>query len=763
VDLAAVRDPGGLAPAIAAVLEVKETAGQPSMAALRAHLRPRQMLLLLDNFEQIVAAAPLVSELLAAAPRLKILVTSRIPLHVLGEHQYDLAPFGFADVLPDGVRFVSLAAEAQEPAVLAAISRALRAPEQAGQALLESLVRYLADKRLLLVLKWPDGSPNASQAVESLLRQLPERASGVRLLVTDGQAAWVPAHSTPGADLTTNPALRLFLDRAQAGNPGFTVTEQALLISTAICARLDGLPLALELAAARSRTFPLPVLLARLEQRLATLVGGARNLPTRQQSLQALLDWSWDLLDPVQQRLFAGCAVFARGWTAEAAAAVCADPVAPAPPEAMYESLMSLAEQGLLQVHPAPAGLPRFSLLETMREYAADRLSETGEAALMRARHCTYFLALAEESEPQIRIHYDSGWMERIEAEHDNMRLALEWTRADPAGAETELRLAGALQPFWHLHGYWSEGIACLEAALARAGNRFPAARAKALTGAGRIVAGQGDFPKARGLLEAGAALFRAVGDTFNTARTLVTMSWVVQRQGDLTRAEAALQEALTLYRELDSKAGIGDVLENLGIIALNQGDFQKAQAFSEESMELNSTIGNGRGLASSALNLGEALRAQQNWGRAAEVIEQALAIYRQNSHKAGIALAEHNLGQIRLAQGDSVAAGDLFTDSIALYLQLDNREGIAMCLAGLVAVAVHNRQWDRAARLTGATDGLLRHLKTHLDPPDALVYTEHLAQARQVLSREDWASAWAAGASLSLEEAVALGLALTG
>jgi predicted ATPase/class 3 adenylate cyclase len=667
------------------------------------------------------------------------------------------------DGFPDGVWVAELASIGDPDLVGQAVATALGVRGQPGQPIEVTLVSYVGSQAVLILL---DNCEHLLEASARLTAHLLAGCPHVTILASSREALGLPGewvYRVPSLDLPagqTDPkilaeieSVSLFVDRAQAVQPAFALTAGNAPAVAAICRRLDGIPLALELAAARVRIMPVEGIAKRLDDRFRLLTGGSRTAMPRQQTLRALIDWSYDLLPPAERTTLRALSVFAGGFTLPAAQAVVGDP----PDAPLAEVLAQLSNKSLLLEETQPDG-GRYRLLETIRQYAADLLVESGESAAIRSRHRDYFLALAEEAEAPIRSHYDTAWMDRIETEHDNMRLALEWSQADPDGSELELRLAGALQPFWRLRGYWTEGRAWLDAALARTDSRFPAARAKALEGAGRLATGQGDFANARSMLEGGAALFRHVGDIFGTARTLVGLSWVAQRQGDLLRAESALNEALGFYRELDNRQGIADVLENLGIIALNQGNFEQAEIFSEESMLLHAEIDNGRGLASSALNLGEALRAQQNWNRAAKVIEQALVIYRQNSDKAGIALAQHNLGQIHLAQGDAGAAGRLLAASVGLYRQLDNREGIAMCLAGLVAVAAHQAQWGRAARLAGATDGLLRSLKAHLDPPDAAVYTEHVAEARAVLSGEEWTAAWTAGTTFSLDEAVAYG-----
>ena len=669
------------------------------------------------------------------------------------------------DRFPAGVWAVELAA-LTDPALLEqTVATVLGVQGEAGQPLEAGLIAHLQAQTTLLLL---DNCEHLLAACATLVERLLAACPGVTILASSREPLGLPgetvyrvpslglppAGAANPADLAAVESVRLFLDRVQAVQPHFRLTNENAPAVAQICRRLDGIPLAIELAAARVRLLPVEGITARLDDRFRLLTGGSRTALPRQQTLRALIDWSYDLLPAEERHLLRALSVFAGGFT-EAAAAAVAAPDAP-PDPSFSDTLQQLVNKSLVLLETDAGGSPRYSLLETIRQYARDRLAEAGESAATRTRHRDWSLALAEEAETPIREQQAAHWLNRIEREHDNLRAALAWSHDAPDGLEAELRLAGALQPFWMRRGYWIEGRGWLEAALDRPGPAAPAARAKALEGVGRFANGQGDFVEARAQLELSVKLYRQIDDHHATARTLVSLSWTAQRQGDLTRAASALEESRSLYQMLGNKQGVADVFENLSILALNRNDLVGAQRFAEEGLTLQREAGNRRGIASSLTNLGEALRAQHKWPQAIIVVEEALAMEEGHGDKWGIALASHNLGQLALAQGNLQRAGSLFTTSINLYHQLGNKEGIAMCIAAAVGVTVKQGQWLRAAQLCGATDGLLQTLNAHLDPPDAAAYAPHVAATRAALDDSAWATAWTNGQALSLDEAIA-------
>jgi predicted ATPase/class 3 adenylate cyclase len=420
VALAALNDPALVASTVAQSLGVTETGDRPLEERLKEYLRNRETLLLLDNFEQVLEAAPLLEGLLGSAPRLKALATSRAALRLYGEHEFPVPPLE----LPDTRRL----------------------PE------IEALAQY--------------------------------------------------------------EAVRLFIERARAIKPDFAVTNENAPAIAEICARLDGLPLAIELAAARTRLLPPQAMLKRLDSRLKLLTGGARNLPERQRTLRGAIEWSHGLLAPEEQTLFARLAVFAGGRTLEAIEAVC-DPGGELD---VFDGVESLLEKSLLRQEEGPDGEPRFVMLETIHEFARERLEEGGEAEEVKRAHAEFFLALAEETEPELRGPRQFSWFERLETEHDNLRAALSWS-LETGNAELRLRIGGALRWFWNVRGYAGEGWRWVAAGLS-GGEAAPAAvRAEALLGLGDLAQRQGDYERATEDLEASLALCREAGDRSGEAR----------------------------------------------------------------------------------------------------------------------------------------------------------------------------------------------------------------------------------------------------
>jgi predicted ATPase/class 3 adenylate cyclase/Tfp pilus assembly protein PilF len=636
VALAPINDPDLVAATIAQTLGVREAAGKPLAESLMDYLQNKDMLLVLDNFEQVVEAAPLLAGMLAGCPKLKVLITSRAVLHLSGEHEFVVPPLASPDPrrLPD----------------------------------IEALAQY--------------------------------------------------------------EAIRLFVERAQAVKADFALTNENALAVAEICQRLDGLPLAIELAAARSKLFAPSALLARLagtkrDSSLRLLTGGARDLPARQQTLRSAIDWSYDLLDAGEQTLFARLGVFVGGWTLEAAEAVCqfrieneelrTDPDT----FSIFEGLAALVDKSLLRQEAGVDGEPRFTMLGTIREYALERLVTREDAESSRHLHAWHYLALAEAAEPALTGPQQALWLARLEQEHDNMRAALQWL-LDRGEAETAIRLSGALGRFWYVHGHPSEGRRWLEGALAQshlhAGVQLPAAvRSKALNGAGALAWMQGDYVQATTFFTESLALRRELGDKQGIASSLGNLGLVALRQGEYERAEALLTENLALYRELGHQRGIARALNNLGVVTQHQGNYDRATAFLEESMALQRGLGDKGGIASSLANLGEIAR----------------------------------------YQGDYARATALYEESLALYRELGDRNRIVDCLEGLAVVAGAKEQAARAARLFGAAEALRESIGMPVSPADRASYNRNVGAVRTQMDAGILAEAWAAGRAMSLEQVI--------
>ena len=744
IPLASITNPDLVASAIAHTLGVREAEGQPLAERLKDYLREKQLLLLLDNFEQVLASAPLVADLLATCLQLTVLVTSRAPLHLRREQEFPVPPLA----LPDARR----------------------------QYTAETLSQYAA--------------------------------------------------------------VALFIERALAVKPDFAVTNDNAPAVAEICARLDGLPLAIELAAARSKVLPPRAMLSRLGHRLSILTGGARDLPLRQQTLRAVLDWSYDLLNDREQTLFPRLAVFAGGFTLGAAEAVC-----PALGELeidVLDVMESLVDKSLVRQDEQADGDVRFVVLETVREYALERLAQSQEAEALERQHAAYYLRLAEEESRHLKGPQQGTWRERLERENDNMRAALRWFIASNE-AEQGLRLAGALRSFWAQGGYLSEGRAwlaellampaalapaterawamlnagdlarlqgeyaearvCCEASLAilqELGDRRgvatalfslgmvalaqdddatarslmeeslairqelgqPAAIAEVLgRGLGNLALGQGNYDAARTLFEKALAIFRDLKDARMSAMMLSSLGHVAQREGDDQRAETLYQESLKLTRIGGAKPLLAGQLFDLGCMALMRRDFAAARALFEECLALEREMGHRQGLAGALNCLGDVARFQGNYAGARTYYEESLALCRAKEAKPYIAVLLHSLGHVALHQGDSRRAQMLFVEGLALQGEFSHQQHINEFLAGLAAVAAIDGAPDRAARLFGAAEASLKTSDDRLDFVDFGEDDRNLASLRAQLDTEVFAAAWAEGQAMTLEQAISYGL----
>src|SRR5215204_1382929 len=659
VALATITEPEFVASTIALALGVKESAEQSLMKSLKNYLRDKRLLLVLDNFEQVLEGAPLVGELLGACPKMKVLATSRIPLRLYGEQEYLVRPLS----LPD-------------PKVM---------------PLLEVLTQY--------------------------------------------------------------EAVRLFVQRARAVKADFKVTNDNAPAVAEICARLDGLPLAIELAAARTRVLPPQKMLERLGNRLKLLRGGPRDLPARQQTLRGTIDWSYELLEKEEKILFGRLSVFAGGRTLEAIEEIC-------DPEGELEALEgveSLLEKSLLRQEVGVEREPRFVMLETVHEYAREKLQESGEEQEIKRAHAEYFLALAEEGESEMRGPEAAKWLERLEAEHDNMRAAVSWS----LGQEIELglRLAGALWRFWWMRGHYSEGRRWLENALAVDGRGSPSARAMALAGIGEIASHQGDLDQAQEACEVGLELLAHEASEAKIYLLLSLGKVALMRGEDYERATQVNEEALALSREMRHRMGLATSLLHLGLVSQRRGDSEGAAEFYEESMNLFREWGDKQGLAFCLNNLGVVAITQRDLVRAQMLTEEAVALFRELGSRGDGSICLNNLGWIAFLRNDLGKAVDLYKQSLTLAwdtgfyaLVLDDLVGFA-CLAGAQGDAV------RAAQLCGAAEALHEATGYPRDPTSHAEMEPYLASGRSQIHEAEWAKAWEEGRTMSLEGAVSYAL----
>ena len=649
---------------VAETLGLRETGGQLLEKSLKDYLHERRLLLVLDNFEQVLEAAPQVTELLAEALGLKVLATSRAPLGLYGEHEFPVPPLA----LPD-----------------------LKRPPS-----LERLTQY--------------------EAVE------------------------------------------LFVERAQAVKPDFAITNESAPAVAEICVRLDGLPLAIELAAARIKMLPPRAMLHRLGSRLKLLTGGARDLPERQRTLRATIEWSHALLDEGEQLLFGRLSVFSGGRTLGAIEAVCHTegdlPVDP------FEGVSSLLDKSLLRQEEGPGGEPRFVMLETVHEFAREKLEESAEAEEIKRAHAEYFLTLAEEANPELKGPDQVEWLERLESEHDNMRAALFWG-LERKEAEVPLRLGGALWGFWGMRSYHSEGRRWLEQALATDGRGSPESRAMALAGAGALASEQGDLDRLQEACEEGMNLLACEARETSEARLyfLTGLGWIALEREDYRWATQMYEESLALSRKMNNTYWLASSLSNLAGVSYSRGDFERATELYEQSMDLFRERGDNQGLAFCLNDLAMMVCTQGDLGRAAQLTEESVTLLRELGNRGVAALGHCNLGWMALLQDDLGTAADLYRESLSVSWATGLNPLVQSALEGFACVAGAKGDVERAARLWGAAQALHETKNIPRDTDFLAEADARISAVRTGMGDEAWEEVWRTGRAMTLDRAVSYAL----
>jgi non-specific serine/threonine protein kinase len=587
----------------------------------------------------------------------------------------------------------------------------------------------------------------------------------------------------PPEELGGYAAVVLFVARAQERRADFALTAQNARAVAAVCARLDGMPLAIELAAARVGSLPVEAIVARLDDRFKLLTTGPRTAVPRQQTLRATLAWSYDLLSEPEQRLLHQLAVFAGGWTLAAAEAVCSS--AAIEGWEVLDLLGSLVNKSLVLLEEAgPAGKHgRYRLLETVREYGLEQLAAAWNEQVVRNRHLAYFLALAEEAEPALQRSEPGQLLDRLEREHDNLRAALEWTlesgerprareRAQEWGVQAErislgARLAAALLGFWETRGYLSEGQAWLEAVLARddAGGSAtgPRLRAKALNAAAWLAFRRGDGPRATTLYEECLTLCRRAAEPQGLAEALRGLGCLAIEHGEVERSEPLLEQSLALFRELADTQGVARVLNNLGSLAMMRGEYERARALVEGSLALHREHGDAQRITYNLGLLGTIAIAQGDFVRALVLLEDGLARCRAAGDTRGDVLLLTLLGELAVRQGDYWRAKSLYQESLSRLQTMGATPVVASALEGLGWVAGGQGQPARCARLLAAAAALREALGTSLPPSDQGIHDWTVTAARAALGDDWFAAAWAAGRVLPVAQAIAEALAPEG
>jgi len=662
VPLSPLSDPSMVASAIVQTLGIREAGGQSPQELLEKNLQDSfsaPMLFLLDNFEHLIQAAPIVARLLAIGPNLRILVTSRAALHIYGEHEFPVPPLA----LPD-------------------------------------------------------------------------------------------SRTTPPVDLLLQyPAVALFVQRAIAAKPDFELNRENAPAVSEICARLDGLPLAIELAAARVKVLSPSSMLKRLASRLQLLTGGARDLPQRQQTLRAAMDWSHDLLNPAEQRLFRRLAVFVGGCSLEGVDAVC-DTKSDLNLD-LLDGMGSMVDKSLVQQSEHANGESRFAMLETIREYALEKLQASGEESATKRAQAAYCLVLAEEEATEKSGAESTGWLGRFALEHNNFLAALEWL-TETGDADWGLRLGTALFRFWEIREYFAEGRDRLGRLLQLPGAAAPTkARMRALFAGGVLAGEQGDYATANRFIRESEDIARQLGDNTGIAVSLNALAVHARDRGDVAEANQLFEESLALWRESGNLIAVARALSNLANVVKLQGDYDRARSLHAECLAIFRGLRDKAGVAWSLDYQGDVARDQGDLAGAQTLYEQALAIFRELGDRWGIAGTLADLGNLAREQRSYDKAHALFRESIKIFQELDHKRGIARLLECFACSAAAQLHAERSLRLAGAAAAIRQNIGAPLTPTDQAKLETSLDAARNAMSNTTGTTAWLEGWALPIEKAM--------
>ena len=616
----------------------------------------------------------------------------------------------------DGAWLAEFAPIADPGLVPKTVASALNVPEQPGRDMTETLVDALRAERLLLVL---DNCEHLLVACRELAMVLLRRCSQVHILATSreglgvsGESLW-PVPSLPVPEDTPLPpperlvlydGVRLFVDRATLARPAFAITACNAPAVVQVCRRLDGIPLAIELAAACVKVLSVERIAERLDDRFRLLTGGSRMALRRHQTLRAAMDWSYDLLSVEERALLRRLAVFAGGFDLEAAEAIC--PGDGVEPDDVLDLLTNLVGKSLVLVEVLNGGI-RYRLLETIRQYGSEKLEDSGQIAELRGRHMEWYLVLAERVEPELYGPDQLNGLDELEREHDNFRAALDWAASGARYAEARLRLTWALHRFWSMRGHLTEGRAWLEGAIAEGGNAS-LARVKALYGTGVLAFDQGDYPRAEALLEQSLALSRERGDQVSTALALNHLALVHRNRGDYPRAITLLEESEALCRATGQRWVLAEALYSQALAVRRLEDYDRATALLEESLPLWQEAGDKSGLARSFGSLGVVARLRGDFARAKTLHEKSLALHRELGHKSVVADALLDLGLVAKNEGDYARATALYEECLILSRQVGNKLVVAAALVNLANVSHYQGDDNRASELAEEAKTLL-------------------------------------------------------
>src|SRR5579884_874780 len=654
------------------------------------------------------------------------------------------------------VTFVPLADVTDPEGIADTVLKALGRPRSPNRPALDQVVAALTGRPALLIL---DNCEHLIQGCAEVAWTLLERLPSLSCLATsrqplglDGEIEQVvpplPVPTQPGSPerLMEFACVQMFVDRAQKVRPGFEVTAQNGEYIVAVCQRLEGLPLAIELAAARAQVLTPAQMLKQLEARFDFLVSRREQIDARHRTLREAIAWSYQLLPMELQQFFARLSVFRGGWTLEAAQAVCMEPEALDFTEQLLQrSLLMAEEQG---------DTMRFQMLETLRDFAAEQLRETDRDATRR-RHAEFYLEFAEEAQPHLRGSARGPWMERLDAERENFRAALAWAEAEEIG----LRLAGALWPFWLMRGSVGEGRRFLTEVLTKNLSAAPEMRAKALNGLGNLARRQGDFEPARKALEESLTLCRASGDEAGLAQTLNNLALLADAQGDHAQARAYNEESLEILRALDDRWSIAGALNNLGRRAQELGDLDAACDCFQECHQIYQELGDVEYAALALHNLGSVAMDKGDLEVARGAFEHSLALFREMGNRSWVAILLRNLGEVLYLQGDYALARPLLKESLMIHQEAGDKSHVARVLISLSHLARSEGYPRRALRLLAAAQAAYEAFEMPLDRSTRALYDENLSALRAALTDKEFAYAWRYGHVMPLKRAVAYAL----
>lgn len=675
---------------------------------------------------------------------------------------------GLAGAFTDGLFFVPLADVREPDQLLPRIAQELEVREAGSLPLFENLKNYLRDRSILLILDNFEQLTSGATIVADLLSALPRLKVLVtsRILLNLRGESEIPIQPLPTPDpdnlpsleqVSLNESVRLFVERAKAAQPAFQLTEENAGAVALLCRRLDGLPLAIELAAARSKLLSPDAILARLADRFKLLTGGARDLPERQRTLRNTLSWSYELLTEAERSLYARLSVFAGGFTLESAEAICSRDE----DLDVMEGVTSLVNNSLVRQEESKHGEPRFRMLETIREHAMEILESRGEQPAMRRQHARYFAnVILGQSVPGLLGPQSTAWLDRFELEHDNIQACLEWSRTAPEDLELGISLLSILPWFWYRRGFFSEGRTWTERFLALPEAQVPGpVRAMVLKANATLAMWQGDVGVSVSRARESLELWQRLEDERFLPEALMETAVTMINAGQDGEAHALLKEAEALFKEgrLDYRHAI--TLVHLGNVALGLGDPDEAKGWLDRAHVMFRAIGEPWGLSFVLNNLGEVARVRGEYDKAHKYYVESEALLRQTGDKGDLARLIHSLGYVALHQEDFERAGILFIESLAMFRKLGNKRGIVECLAGLAGLGARQGQPERAATLLGAAETLLSATGAAWWPADRVQLERNRTFMQTALGQQKYESAWESGTGMTLDQAIAYAL----